>query len=581
MILILDFSRSSDRTYARLLHKFPSMSSLRANLAQGRRVQLALLIHGKQGSYAEAFEHDDSWHSVCVSWSQDGGRWALYAHGHLVSIGNGVNSNDDIIGPNGSFILGERQNGDSFLSNDSFRGSITDLHIWDRVLSSCEILTMENECSTISSGLVLRWSEASLEIEVSLRRLQGKSPCQEKFTDFKVDLFNSLLDGTWQNQTFTVEVLQRKMVHEDCRVFDPVTESCGIENCSSYIGVICQFKKEKYTLPKSPFVSRLSEDPKIRQVMEELSVNSSRDIDLTSLQQLTQAALYAIEADGPRPLTSSDILYLSQVIDSTAASARSAGANTAEVMVSIATNYLNLASMMLEPHMATQWIGWTEDGVNIGPFTIIKSIDGLTEALADTLSAEQRDFTLSTKNIDVYLKWQKLSPKSSNQVFKLSAVTSHISSRSSHDELIIPDYELQRIYKLGYKEVMFIHTYYSHLSEVVSAAEKPAESQQDKAQSTLPGKLTSAVISSTVRDVSKGLTVPVVVQYTLSSSQVAEYSWRVPRVCAFWNFSLMHSQTSSWSSDGCSVIFVGSGVTSCLCNHTTNFAVLMNYFESK
>ncbi|MEQ2191651.1 hypothetical protein XENOCAPTIV_000615 [Xenoophorus captivus] len=332
MILILDFSRSSDRTYARLLHKFPSMSSvtictqlrfnpnsfgistifsysvndfqLRANLAQGRPVQLALLIHGKQGSYAEAFEHDDSWHSVCVSWSQDGGRWALYAHGHLVSIGNGVNSNDDIIGPNGSFILGERQNGDSFLSNDSFRGSITELHIWDRVLSSCEILTMENECSTISSGLVLRWSEASLEIEVSLRRLQGKSPCQEK-----------------------------------------------------------------YTLPKSPFVSRLSEDPKIRQVMEELSVNSSRDIDLTSLQQLTQAALYAIEADGPRPLTSSDILYLSQVIDSTAASARSAGANTTEVMV------------------------------NIGPFTIIKSIDGLTEALADTLSAEQRDFTLSTKNI--------------------------------------------------------------------------------------------------------------------------------------------------------------------------------------
>ncbi|KAK5616623.1 hypothetical protein CRENBAI_004182 [Crenichthys baileyi] len=206
MILILDFSSSLDGTYARLLHKFPSMSSvtictqlrfnpnsfgistifsysindfqLRANLAQGRPVQLALLIHGKQGSYAEAFEHDDSWHSVCVSWSQDGGRWALYAHGHMVSSGNGVNSNDDIIGPNGSFILGERQNGGSFMSNDSFRGSITDLHIWDRVLSTCEILTMEKECSTISSGLVLRWSEASLEIEVSLRRLQGKSPCQ-------------------------------------------------------------------------------------------------------------------------------------------------------------------------------------------------------------------------------------------------------------------------------------------------------------------------------------------------------------------------------------------------------------------
>lgn len=42
-----------------------------------------------------------------------------------------------------------------------------------------------------------------------------------------------------------------------------------------------------------------------------------------------------------------------------------------------------------------------------------------------------------------------------------------------------------------------------------------------------------------------------------------------------------HSHGSGWSSDGCSVISVGSSDTSCLCNHTTNFAVLMNYLESK
>lgn len=40
--------------------------------------------------------------------------------------------------------------------------------------------------------------------------------------------------------------------------------------------------------------------------------------------------------------------------------------------------------------------------------------------------------------------------------------------------------------------------------------------------SSLPGKLTSAVISATVRDVLKGQTVPVAVQYTLSSSQVVQ-----------------------------------------------------------
>lgn len=37
--------------------------------------------------------------------------------------------------------------------------------------------------------------------------------------------------------------------------------------------------------------------------------------------------------------------------------------------------------------------------VDVDPFTIVKSVDALTEALADMLSTEQRDFTLSTKNI--------------------------------------------------------------------------------------------------------------------------------------------------------------------------------------
>lgn len=35
----------------------------------------------------------------------------------------------------------------------------------------------------------------------------------------------------------------------------------------------------------------------------------------------------------------------------------------------------------------------------MGPFTIVKSIDNLTETLADMLAAEGRGFTLLTKNI--------------------------------------------------------------------------------------------------------------------------------------------------------------------------------------
>lgn len=209
--LILEFSGQSSMKHARLKHKFPSMGSvtvctqlrfdpscvgvstifsysipsyinefqLRANVVPGKTVQLALLIHGIHGRYEEAFKHDDSWHSVCVSWSRVGGHWELHTNNFLISKGDGLNSNNSI-GPGGLFIIGQEQDtfGNSFKSGESYCGSITELHIWDRVLSSSEIFTMEMECSPISSGLVFKWSEAAMEIETSLTKLWKDNHCQ-------------------------------------------------------------------------------------------------------------------------------------------------------------------------------------------------------------------------------------------------------------------------------------------------------------------------------------------------------------------------------------------------------------------
>ncbi|XP_032381624.1 adhesion G-protein coupled receptor D2 [Etheostoma spectabile] len=620
--LILEFTGRSDRKHALLLHKFPSMDSvtvctrlrfdpncfgistifsyaiqsyinefqLRVNLIQGKRVELALLVHGVHGLYQEAFDHDDSWHSVCISWNQNGGRWALFTDGLVVSRGEGLGSNS--IGPEGRFIIGQEQDtfGGSFKKDESFSGSITELHIWDRVLNSSEIYTMEKECSPISSGLVFKWSGAAMKIESSLMKLWRDIPCQGNFTE---NLFlDSLLDGnSLQNQTFSFEFFNHADSDEDCGIFDPVIGNWGQAKCASFSGTVCQFKKDvldveslHMSLPKTPFFSRMSKNPLTKPVTVELSVNASGDRDLALLQQLTQAVLHEVEVGGPHLLTSSDVLYLTQRIETDlTALARfySAGTGTAEVMVSIATNYVKAASLMLEPHMATQWMGLTEDGVSVEPFTIVQSIDRLAETLADMLSAERKGFTLSTKNIDVYMKWQKLSQVSCSQVFMPAEVSSHSASSSGQNELLIPDTELQRIHTLGYEEVMFIHTHYSHLSEIVSGVQEPPLSHQEKEKRSLPGHLASVVISATVRDASKAQTIPVAVKYTLSSSPVVEYSQRVTAVCAFWNFSLMHNHTSSWSSDGCRVTLTGSGVTSCLCNHTTNFAVLMNYLELK
>lgn len=155
---------------------------LRANLIQGKLVQLALRVHGIHGPYQEVFDHDNTWHSVCVSWSQNSGHWALFTHGLLISQGDGLNSSDSI-GPDGLFIIGQEQDtyGGSFKKDESFSGSITELHIWDRALNRSEINSMEKECSPISSGLVFNWSETAMEVESSLTKLWRDSPCQGTF----------------------------------------------------------------------------------------------------------------------------------------------------------------------------------------------------------------------------------------------------------------------------------------------------------------------------------------------------------------------------------------------------------------
>lgn len=155
---------------------------LRAKVIQGKGVQFALQMHGIHGPYQDAFDPDGSWHSVCVTWTQNGGRWALFSDGLVVSRGDGLNSSSSI-GPDGLFIIGQDQDafGDPFQENESFSGSITELHIWDRVLHSSEISLMETTCSPFSSGLVLKWSKAGFVLESSLTKLWRDNPCQGTF----------------------------------------------------------------------------------------------------------------------------------------------------------------------------------------------------------------------------------------------------------------------------------------------------------------------------------------------------------------------------------------------------------------
>lgn len=92
-----------------------------------------------------------------------------------------------------------------------------------------------------------------------------------------------------------------------------------------------------------------------------MSVDSSWSRDLRSVDTLTEALLRVVEAEGAAILTSADIRFLCQMVElDQSSSSESSGS---EAMVSIANNYLKLASLVLEPQVASWWVGQTDDGV--------------------------------------------------------------------------------------------------------------------------------------------------------------------------------------------------------------------------
>ncbi|XP_048590196.1 adhesion G-protein coupled receptor G1-like [Nematostella vectensis] len=54
------------------------------------------------------------------------------------------------------------------------------------------------------------------------------------------------------------------------------------------------------------------------------------------------------------------------------------------------------------------------------------------------------------------------------------------------------------------------------------------------------------------------------------------FTGEVQRSCVFWKFTTSSpSYSGSWSTDGCTAVSSDNHVTTCSCNHLTNFAILM------
>ncbi|KAM3842370.1 jeltraxin-like, partial [Diretmus argenteus] len=105
----------------------------------------------------------NTWNSLCATWDSEYGLGQLWLNGQSSSI-KLIRSGSNITG-RPIITLGQEQDsyGGGFDANQSFIGMITDVHMWNYVLSPCEIWRYMDELN-FTPGNVLNWRALYFQI---------------------------------------------------------------------------------------------------------------------------------------------------------------------------------------------------------------------------------------------------------------------------------------------------------------------------------------------------------------------------------------------------------------------------------
>ncbi|XP_019624987.1 PREDICTED: uncharacterized protein LOC109470470 isoform X1 [Branchiostoma belcheri] len=103
---------------------------------------------------------DGEWHTVCTTWRSRDGAWQFYVDGDLTASGSGFRVGGRVR-RGGTWILGQDQDrvGGGFEASQSFIGELSEVNLWDRVLSSAEIAA---DCSY--HGNVIDWETTNIRV---------------------------------------------------------------------------------------------------------------------------------------------------------------------------------------------------------------------------------------------------------------------------------------------------------------------------------------------------------------------------------------------------------------------------------
>ncbi|XP_033374368.1 adhesion G-protein coupled receptor D2 [Parus major] len=519
-------------------------------------VRFALIVHGHHSPYLPVFRADGQWHHFCVTWQQENGTWAIYADGKRRASASGLcsagPSAPQAIFGQGTFIIGQDQDslGGTFSAKESFSGNITDLHIWQKVLSSEQVEKVRS-CWVTEQDLVFGWSSNALEVESTI-------------------------------QAVTTQLLCPGPV-EECRVLEVGSSGFSYASCLQTLPFICLYSKDAYwqlkraQLESSHSLASCVNTLAVRTVIPDSVFTSDvQDMNLSvALDALDILATVLREGEVP-VLDPSDLLAVLQLLKQVSHVEIQEG-DELEMLEQLGQYYMEVTELILEEQNTGTWSSVSQ--VIRGPMAVVELCDRMVSLLVPLLTPERTKITIQHGNIGVEVRELELS----EQELSGEAYVVQSPEKDRHDFIEVPVEEMQRLKSRGLHRVTVKNMWfgYGSLQRCLSSSGTGAVSQDkaasDGGQKYLSTTVGTAVISSTLLGDYQEISTSV--RYRLQHRVQDLPNTLVGPICAFWNFSLSPDAGGMWSTAGCSVVMSLPDSTACFCNHTTNFAVLLQVYE--
>nr|XP_020454898.1 adhesion G-protein coupled receptor D2 isoform X2 [Monopterus albus] len=537
---------------------FTNEFQLRGQMDVQRRVLLALIIRGKHLPYKASFPNDGAWHHICVTWRRSSGHWAIYVDGDKKDMGLDTDTSKDIHG-DGILILGQDQ--DSFGGNftEPFCGNITDLNVWNMSLEARHISAL-TACSPMTQEMIFSWNLNQLSSHPVVKEMRAVLVCP---VHQRTEQQGCRSLQSWSDQPLVV----------------------NLTDCADRLPFICRSSRERYLKIKQMSESQSSQPTAFMDQLMKLSnktqsVLGQQPSELSSLAQVSTLLDVSVQAledtqqDGLQPTDMVSLIQLLSLAADIPTLLLSDPKNHSQDSIQeFSQDFISVADNIIGEDNALKWQAIKE--VVNGPMDVVKSIDQMVTSLSPRLMAETDYLTIHSPNIKLEVQQQRLQEESRGSSFCGPGTEKN----ANLDCISVPHHKIQELHKNGFCKLTLVSTWYGSLRPLFNLEENISmvPTVTDGSERYLGTVLGSSVISTTV--LGDGQPVSMAVRFQLQHRIQNPTGVVYDPVCAFWDFDLTPEAGGWWNTKGCEVVSKQHGYTVCYCNHTTNFALLLQVYE--